>query len=64
MSSTFNYYYFIFKDKGTNNSTKNKKNNSFGLSLIKGLINHDLKGTFHFKIYENNSKSIIKIPKQ
>lgn len=64
MSSTFNYYYFIFKDKGTNNSTKNKNNNSFGLSLIKGLINHDLKGTFHFKIYENNSKSIIKIPKQ
>lgn len=63
MFSTFNYYYFIIQDRGSVNIPRESSKDSFGLSLIKGLIGHDLKGEFTFEIYENSSKALIKIPK-
>ncbi len=63
MFSTFNYYYFVFKDRGSENISAQGSTESFGLSLIKGLIGHDLKGEFTFEIYRNSSKATIKIPK-
>ncbi len=63
MFSTFNYYYFVFRDRGSENTPSISSKDSFGLSLIKGLIGHDLKGEFAFEIYRNGSKATIKIPK-
>lgn len=63
MFSTFDYYYFIFKDMGSENKVSTKTTDTFGFTLIKGLISHDLKGDFSFNIHKNGSESIIKIPK-
>lgn len=62
MFSSFHYNYFIFGDRGSKN-TSNTSTSSFGTTLMKGLVKHDLKGEFTMTIDENTSKAIIKIPK-